>query len=311
MTSGPAGRAWGACPPALLESASVIAIDDWRARGRRFDHRGHSIFYVEEGAGPALLLIHGFPTASWDWSAVSPALAARFRVVAPDLIGFGFSAKPRPYDYSVADQADLCAGLLAGRRIAEVDVLAHDYGDTVAQELLARFNEGRGAPVLRSVCFLNGGLFPETHRPRTIQKLLIGRFGPLVARAMTRASFERSFSAVFGPRTRPSRSELDGFWRLVRENEGLRVMPRLIRYMTERRVHRGRWVGALVEAGIPLRVIDGALDPVSGAHMVERYRELVPRPDVVLLPSVGHYPQVEAPDAVLAAYLDVVDTRRP
>jgi pimeloyl-ACP methyl ester carboxylesterase len=161
------------------------------------------------------------------------------------------------------------------------------------------------------VCFLNGGLFPETHRPRFVQKLLIGPLGPLVARLLTRASFDRSLSAVFGPRSRPTPQDLDAFWRLVTENDGLRVTPRLIRYMTERRVHRERWVGALQRAPLPLRVVDGALDPVSGAHMAARYRELVPDPDVVMLPDVGHYPQVEAPDAVLAAYRAFADTRRP
>jgi pimeloyl-ACP methyl ester carboxylesterase len=289
----------------------VIPLEAWHARGARFLHRGHPIFYVDEGAGPALLLVHGFPTASWDWTPVWAGLTARFRVIAPDLIGFGFSAKPRSYTYSLMDQADLCGGLLAERGVREAHVLAHDYGDTVAQELLARSNAGTGPLALRSVCFLNGGLFPETHRPRSIQKLLIGPLGPLVARLTTRRSFDRSFSAIFGPHTQPAREELDAFWSLIEHGDGRRVLHRLIRYMTERRRHRERWVGALQGARVPLRLVCGALDPVSGAHMAARYRELVPSPDVVMLPDVGHYPQVEAPEAVLAAYLAFADTRRP
>jgi pimeloyl-ACP methyl ester carboxylesterase len=288
-----------------------LPLEDWRARGRRYVHRGHPIFYVEEGHGPALLLIHGFPTASWDWTPLWAALTARFRVIAPDLIGFGFSAKPRPYDYSLRDQADLCEGLLAERDVAEADVLAHDIGDSIAQELLARDLDRTGPPRWRSVCFLNGGLFPETHRPRVLQKLLLGPLGPVVSRLLGRRSFARTFVRIFGPRTQPSPDELDAFWSLIAENDGARVTHLLIRYMTERRVQRERWVGALQRTGVPLRVVDGAADPVSGAHMVERYRELVPRPDTVLLPDIGHYPQVEAPDAVLAAFLAFVDTRRP
>jgi len=288
-----------------------IALEAWCARGRWHVHRGHRIFFVEEGTGPALLLIHGFPTASWDWAAVWEGLTARYRVIAPDLVGFGFSAKPRAHAYSILDQADLCAGLLGELGIQEAAVLAHDYGDTVAQELLARDNEGGGPLALRSVCFLNGGLFPETHRPRLVQRLLIGPLGPLVSRLVGRRAFERSFSAVFGPRTRPSAEDLDSFWRLVEENDGRRVMHRLIRYMRERRAHRERWVGALRRSRVPLRLVDGALDPVSGAHMAARYRALVPAPDVVLLPDIGHYPQVEAPQAVLAAYLAFIDQRRP
>lgn len=289
----------------------MISLDDWRARGRRHTHRGQEIFFVDEGAGPALLLVHGFPTASWDWTRVWPDLVARFRVIAPDLVGFGFSAKPRRYEYSVMDQADLCAGLLSARGIGKAHVLAHDYGDTVAQELLARSNEGALGWELASVCFLNGGLFPETHRPRVIQKLLIGPLGPLVSRLVGRRAFERSFVPIFGPRTRPDAHELDAFWRLLEEKQGTRVMHRLIRYMAERRTHRARWVGALQQAKVPLRLVDGALDPISGAHMAERYRALVPDPDVVMLPDVGHYPQVEAPAEVVAAHRAFVDTRRP
>ncbi len=82
-------------------------------------------------------------------------------------------------------------------------------------------------------------------------------------------------------------------------------MHRLIRYMPERKVHRERWVGAMQRTSVPMRVIDGAVDPVSGAHMVARYRELITRADTVLLDGIGHYPQVEAPEQALAlaAYL--------
>ena len=57
---------------------------------------------------------------------------------------------------------------------------------------------------------------------------------------------------------------------------------------------------------MPLRFVNGPEDPVSGRHMAERYRELVPNPDVVLLDGIGHYPQLEAPEHVLEAFLAFV-----
>ena len=77
--------------------------------------------------------------------------------------------------------------------------------------------------------------------------------------------------------------------------------------MAERRTHRDRWVGALVNTSVPRRLINGPVDPVYGAHMAERYRELVPEPDVVTLPGIGHYPQVEDPQGVLKAFLEFMD----
>jgi pimeloyl-ACP methyl ester carboxylesterase len=286
-------------------------FQQWRETGRHFEHRGQRIFYQlggRQGTGPTLLLIHGFPTASWDWHHQWPALCERFaRVLAPDMIGFGYSAKPRDYPYSILDQADLHEALLRQHDVIQYHILAHDYGDTVAQELLARELERRASditrPRLRSVCFLNGGLFPETHRARLVQKLLASPLGPLLSRLLNERSFRKSFSAIFGPKTQPTAQALAEFWELVSLNDGVRIFHKLIGYMAERRQHRSRWVGALQSATLPLRVIDGLDDPVSGAHMVARYRELVPNPDVVELPGIGHYPQVEAPDAVLKAFL--------
>ncbi len=286
-----------------MPGAPSEAFRAWREAGERFGFRDHPIFYRDEGSGPPLLCLHGFPTASWDWHALWPSLVERHRVIAADMLGFGFSAKPKSHRYSIREQATLQEELAEALGIGRVQLLAHDYGDTVAQELLARFEERRqsGEPGLEvaSICFLNGGLFPETHRALLGQKLLAGPLGPLLALLVNERGFAAGFSRVFGPETRPSDQELADLFELVRRDGGMRVAPRLLGYMEERREHRSRWVGPLERASVPLRLVDGAADPVSGAHMAERYRELVPGADVVLLPGIGHYPQLEAPEAVL------------
>jgi pimeloyl-ACP methyl ester carboxylesterase len=278
---------------------------EWAAGGSEFRYRGHRIFVRSAGAADAepLLLIHGFPTSSWDWEAMWPALAARYRVHALDLIGFGFSAKPGDYAYSLLDQADLCEAWLKAMGVRSYHVLAHDYGDSVAQELLARAREPGDRPALRSIAFLNGGLFPETHRALLTQRLLLSPLGAIAAGLMTRGTLARSLRAIFGPDTQPDAGLVDAFWSLMRRDDGNAIMHRLIRYIPERRQQRERWVGAMQRGGVPLKLIDGAFDPISGAHMAARYRELVPGADVTELAGIGHYPQVEAPAAVLEAYL--------
>lgn len=273
-------------------------LDRWFASGRTFRHKGHAIFYREDGPvdGEVLLCMHGFPTASWDWHRLWPELSARWRVIAPDMIGYGFSDKPVDYDYSLFDQADLYEELLASLGVRTVHLLAHDVGDSVALELIARKRLN-----IASVCLLNGGLFPETHRPTVTQKLLASPIGFLVGRLMTERKFASSFSRVFAANTQPSAQEIADFWRLISFNRGQRVVHRLIRYMKERRVHRARWAGAL-HASVPMRVINGSDDPVSGAHMLVRLREELPGADIVNLPGLGHYPQIESPERVFEAY---------
>jgi pimeloyl-ACP methyl ester carboxylesterase len=291
-----------------------IPLEDWRKAGQMFGHHGHPIFHRTGGdwsdkGRDAVLLIHGFPTASWDWAHQWGPLCERFRVAALDMIGFGFSAKPRSYAYSIQDQADLHEAYLEYLDVSRVHILAHDYGDTVAQELLARFidrkTSGEAGVEIASVCFLNGGLFPEQHRATLTQRLLHSPIGGFLSRAMTRERFEKGLSEVFGPHTQPPKEVYDAFWRLASEHGGMPAIGhKLIRYIAERRATRDRWVGALVNSPVPLRVVDGALDPVSGRHMVEHYKALVPNPDTVVIDFVGHYPQLEAPDLVLDAFLD-------
>jgi len=278
-------------------------LRDWISAGETRRLAGHKVFVrtaVTPGH-PPLLLIHGYPTASYDWVRVWPRLAARHSLYALDLLGFGLSEKPRDCDYPIALQADLCMALLDDCGVHGAHVLAHDYGDTVAQELLARELEGRLR--LASMVFLNGGLFPETHRPRLIQRLLaLPVLGPLLAGTMSYRKFEATMLSISG-RQPPSREELQDLWTLIEADGGRQALARLINYMEQRRSNRPRWVGALVESKVPRRLICGAVDPVSGAHLAARYRELVPDPDVVVLDGVGHYPQLEDHDRVCDEYL--------
>ncbi|WP_339511088.1 alpha/beta fold hydrolase [Pseudomonas sp. RL_15y_Pfl2_60] len=281
-----------------------IALAQWRSQAQHFDFKGHQIGYWTAGAddAPPLILIHGFPTASWDWHYLWRPLAEHYRLIACDMLGFGYSAKPVGHAYSLLEQADLHQALLAALQITgDVHVLAHDYGDSVAQELLARHQEG--SIKLASCVFLNGGLFPETHHPVLVQKLLLSPVGPLIGRLFNRKKLEASFAKVFGADTLPSSAELDDFWALISHNNGPAIMHRLIRYMPERRQQRDRWVAAMQATQVPMRLIDGAVDPISGLHMVERYRALIPQADTVVLDDIGHYPQTEAPQAVLEHYL--------
>jgi pimeloyl-ACP methyl ester carboxylesterase len=283
--------------------AGSLQLSRWIAAGEKRSLAGHDVFVRTEvvTGRPPLLLIHGYPTASYDWHSAWARLAAHYSLYACDLLGFGMTAKPRGAHYSIFTQADICQAMLADCGAEAAHVIAHDYGDTVAQELLARELEGRVR--LGSTCFLNGGLFPETHRARPVQKLLATPFvGGLVARAMSYRKFEASMLSISGRRP-PSSEELQDLWVLVERDGGRQALARLISYMEQRRRNRERWVGALVDARVPLKLICGATDPVSGAHMAHRYRELVPDPDVTLLEGVGHYPQLEEPDLVVDEYL--------
>lgn len=287
-------------------SAATLALDDWLDRAQFLDHESHRIAYWTAGEGRPLLLIHGFPTSSWDWHQVWGALAERRCVIACDMLGFGLSAKPRS-GYSIFRQAEIQMALLQELGVTEFDVVAHDYGDTVGQELLARRNEQGAGFGLGRMLLLNGGLFPEQHRLLPIQRLGSSPFGFIVGRLMNRQRFGQSFCRVFGVETQPDEQELDDFWRLIAHNDGHRISHTLMHYIAERRKHRERWVGALQQAAVPLKLVDGGVDPISGRHMYDYFRELVPGAEAVCFDDIGHYPQSEAPDRLLPEIWNFLD----
>lgn len=280
----------------------MLTPDYWLQRGCYLDYKDHQVFYRVEGAAekPTLLLIHGFPTCSWDWHTLWHDLLEHFQVITLDLIGFGFSDKPRRYAYSIKDQAQICLVLLRHLKVDHFHLFAHDYGDTVAQEIMALAQEKNG-PNLGSVLLLNGGLFPETHRALLVQKLLMSPVGGLISRLMSFNKFKQNFDKVCVIKL--SQKELEDYWALINRGNGIAVFPKLIRYMQERRENRARWVGALQNARNPIGLINGIDDPISGGHMVARYREIVSTVGITTLPGIGHYPQLEAPAQVLSAAL--------
>lgn len=287
-----------------------MTLTAWHDSGSFFIFQDHRLFYQKAGQGPALLLLHGFPTASWDWHLLWQPLQVHFTVYAIDLLGFGFSDKPKQ-DYTIQQQADLVIAFLSNQKIIKYHLMAHDYGDTVAQELLARNNENKNQhssvwPKLLTLCLLNGGLFPETHQPLLVQKVLMTPIGRWVSRLFTKRKLQQNFERIFGPNSQPTANDIEDFWTLMTHKNGKRVFHLLIRYMQQRQQFRHRWVGALQSSVVPIRLINGTEDPISGAHMVARYQELIVQPDVVSLDGIGHYPQVEAAESVLKHYLDFV-----
>jgi pimeloyl-ACP methyl ester carboxylesterase len=260
------------------------------------------------GAGAWCTLLHGFPTCSFDWHRVWDALCERRRVLAFDFLGFGDSDKPADHEYSIHEQADLCERLWERHGVASTALVAHDYGVSVAQELLARRRDGTLGVRLERVAFLNGGLYPELHRPQPAQLMLLDPVtGPQIGQLVTEETFARSLEPTFAPQHPPSAADLAAAWQAVSRRGGAAIGYRLIRYIRDRERHRDRWVAAL-EAPVPPRAfVWGMLDPVSGAHMAERIAERLPNAELVRLVDVGHWPQLEAPDRVAACLTRMLD----
>jgi pimeloyl-ACP methyl ester carboxylesterase len=285
-------------------------IDDWLARGAHHELFGHRIFVVDvapasERAEPVLVL-HGFPTSSIDWhGALDPIVAAGRRFVALDLLGYGFSAKP-DQRYSLFEQADIVAALAQALGLDTVALVTHDMGDSVGGEVLARSIDGTLPFGIERRVLTNGSIYIEMAHLTDGQKLLSSLPDERIeSGGAPQEALELALRNTFAPDAKVAGEEVAAMAAAIVREGGNALLPRIIRYLDERRQHEGRWTGAIERHPAPLDVIWGDLDPIAIWPMVERLRSARPDATVHRLDGVGHYPMVETPprfnDALLAA----------
>jgi pimeloyl-ACP methyl ester carboxylesterase len=234
---------------------------------------------------------------------VAPDLGGRHALLLVDFLGFGASEKPTDHDYSLHEQADLVEVLWRREGVTSTVVVAHDYAVSVTQELLARRAEGTLAADVRGVHLLNGGLYPDIHRPQPTQTALLDpETGPQLSAMINEELFVQGLKPTFAESFDAAADSAD-MWQAMSRDDGQQIMHLLIRYMSDRAIHGERWITALRDTDVPVAFIWGMLDPVSGAHMAERIRERMPQAPFQAFDDVGHWPQLEAPQRVADAVL--------
>jgi pimeloyl-ACP methyl ester carboxylesterase len=279
----------------------------WRGRGSVMTLCGHEVFTVDVPAsGPEvsapLLVLHGFPTSSFDFHRVVDRLATDRRVLLFDMVGYGLSAKP-DRAYTMGLQADVAVAFLAALGVKRLGLLTHDVGDTVGGELLARQLEGSWPAEVTDRTLANGSIYVGLAQLSAGQLFLLDlpdqrleQDGPVNGDTVA-----AGVAATFSPSSRVAPEELAASVDLVTHAEGHLLLPRLIRYIAERRRSEHRFTGAIETHPSPLAVVWGRDDPIAVPAMVDRLSGARPDCSVTLLDGVGHYPMVEDPDRFVDA----------
>lgn len=280
-------------------------VRQWRAGGGFFPTRAGSVFVRSRpgrgdpcGDEPTVLLLHGFPSSSYDFREVTARLGD-YGWLTLDFLGFGLSDKPRPHRYSLFEQADIVEQVV---REAAVDggpivLIAHDMGTSVATELLARDLAGELSFDLRAAVLTNGSVILERASLRPIQKILRSPAGPLAARLTTERGFARGFARLFSAEHPLSAEEAAAQWALLAHHRGNQILHLLSSYLGERVRFAQRWHGAVRDWPKKLGFLWATEDPVATTEVLAGLRELRPTAEVIELLGVGHYPQIEVPEA--------------
>jgi pimeloyl-ACP methyl ester carboxylesterase len=282
---------------------AATRYETWRAGGRLLPiTRGvdeFRIFVRSVGSGPAVTLLHGFPSSSWDWAGVEPLLAADHTVVSVDLIGYGESSKPWPHRYSVAEHAEVISAIWRELGITSTAVVGHDVGSSIAQELLARSAEGRLGVHLSGVVFLNSALIADHYQPARVTRLLARPlWGRVIAGLMNEQRMVASVSSLYSDAGRPSAAHPAEQWRVFQQHGGTRVLPGLTHYLADKKAEGERWRDRMTSSSLPLGIVWGRADTALPEILYDDAVRALPGARAVLLDGVGHFPQVERPDVV-------------
>jgi pimeloyl-ACP methyl ester carboxylesterase len=276
----------------------------WRQSGTFTEIRGHKIFMHEHAGAtdrPPLLLLHGYPSSSYDWRHAFDKLE-RHRLIVFDFLGYGLSDKPRDHVYSLRTQADIVEAVAQRFGSEPVTLVSHDMGSSVATEILAREIDGKLPFKLRSALLFNASLVRERASLLWGQKLLLSGLGPLAARLTTEFAFRRQFAGIFSEAHPLDAEEAADQWSLLAHGDGHRLLDRLIYYNHERVTPplADRWHNALRDWPGRLELGWAELDPICTEAVLQAVLKLRPQATVTRLPGLGHYPQIEDPEAVYA-----------
>jgi pimeloyl-ACP methyl ester carboxylesterase len=290
------------------------AFGEWRSGGTEIQWRSTtaanagahvSVFTRRCGTpgAPALVCVHGFPTASIDFLALTRELGADFDIYLLDFPGYGLSDKPAaPYVYSLYDDARLLVQAITTHwQLSDYLMLTHDRGTSIGMIALAMFGDLEDASPPSEVIFTNANIYLPLANLTGFQKALLD---PTVARSTARATTPELLAAGMGattfmPRRGADDPEIVALAQCFAHNDQAAVLPDTIQYLHERAADETNWLQALSVSHISTSLVWGLHDNVSPVRVAnyvwqEFLRDKPGLNRYWILPSADHYLQCDA-----------------
>ena len=290
-----------------------MTANDWKSKGEFITVNDRKLFVIDTSSffssedkipTETMVILHGYPTSSYDYYKVLPELSKHYRVIIHDHLGFGFSDKPLDYSYSLLDQADVALQLWQQLGVKKTHLLAHDYGTSVATEIIARNNNHELTIEIEKLTLCNGSMHIELSQLRTIQKLLKNKWlGKYVAKLTTYAIFSKNLRNVYFDKTKVSNNELKDMWMQLEYNDGRKVIHKLSQYINERYTYWNRWIGALKETNLQTNIVWAKNDPVAVPAIARLIATEISNNKLFWIENTGHFPMLENPDEWLNCIL--------
>ena len=264
--------------------------------------------YVDEGAGEPILFVHGTPTWSFEWRHLIRALSPSCRCVAPDLIGFGLSDRPKGFGYTPEAHSRALAEFVETMQLGSFTLVVHDYGGPIALPLALR-----RPGIVRRLVLINTWMWSFTgdREMERAGRLGGGAIGQFLYRWVN-FSLRVLMPSAYGDRSKLTREihrqYLDRF--PDRDSRGRVLWPLAHAILGSTRYYDALSVEAVRLRETPTLIVWGMRDRAFRPNQLARWKTIVPHAQVVELANVGHWPHEEAPDRVIEALRAFLGTRQ-
>jgi len=271
------------------------------APGSFIEVDGVRLHYVSAGQGSPVLLIHGLGASTFSYRYTIPELSRHFRVIAPDLLGFGYSARPADADYSLTAQARRLRALLDALGIERAAVVGHSMGGALAMRFATSYAERVSRLVL-----IDSAVDRELRRGGRLvwlfQALLpVGALFTIHSRRFRRRALRVS---VHDP-AHVTDEVVEGYFRPARMKGHLRALGRTM---------ASWWQDELVEPeriAQPTLLLWGEHDRLLPPRVGEELARRIPNAKLMVVPSAGHQVPEEQPALANRLLLDFLRAPEP
>lgn len=294
-----------------------MTAENWKSKGKFVIIDNKQVFVIDEcneNQAGTLVILHGYPTSSYDYYRIIPELSHYFRIVIHDHLGFGFSDKPDSLTYSLIDQADIALQLWTKLGLKSVTILAHDYGTSIAKEILARKNHNLIPLRINKMYLCSSSMRLEYLHLRNIDKLLKDRrLGRYIYRLTSYGyrKIKRKFKRNDINYKIQKDYDIKQMWNRLNSTDGQKEVHFLSNFINERYTYWHRWTNALKEATIPVKIFWEKTDPVAIKEIAIVLATENVSKHLVWIENVKHYSIIETPNSWIRLVFEYQNRAKP
>jgi pimeloyl-ACP methyl ester carboxylesterase len=273
---------------------------EWKKNHKTIHLHEQTISYIDTEYGDQILLIlHGFATSSYDYHKIIDELRKSYRVIIPDLIGFGFSSKPKHFFFTAKDQASLLTVMLRELEIKKVSIMAQGFGVCITDEIESIIDLGFVDLQIDDIFFINSRIqlaLTKDESELELQKQLLT--SSLVKLSLSYEMFKKYMKVSFYEKEAISEEELENYWEMLNYNNGIKTMNFIDNYMLETTNFGKRRLANLKKSSINKFVIWGKNDENESIESFQKIKELleIQSKNMALIDNCGHFPMLEKPE---------------